>query len=233
MTETNSDTGMDICPQIPFRDALELCKKIKDMGGRVQPSTLAKTMNKKYGGWFGIQMASLRRWGLVEGRGEMQLTPLYKRIIAPNYEGDDLKAKQEAFLSVPLFKNIYDKYREHGLPKDEYFSNALANEYNLNDRNRSIVSNIVRTFIAENFPRYGEQSIKEDTVVQSQISEKKPEGNADPFIPTPNLEGFEVELRITGKYPLKLIIEDETDWEVVEKQISAAKEKWKKQHITD
>ncbi len=65
---------------------------------------------------FRIKVSSARMFGLVDaGRETVSLTSLGRKTVDPQRLAE---AKAEAFLRVPLFKDIYEKYRGHILPPD-------------------------------------------------------------------------------------------------------------------
>jgi len=225
MAETPKDWGY---PSLSFNQCMDICRRIKEMGGNVQVDRLAAALGVKVGGWFALQMAALRRWSLVEGRGEIKLSAIYRRIIAPQYPGDDQKAKLEAFKGIPLFAEIYEKYKDDGLPEDQYLVNVLRDSYHLRGpRDPSLVAGIIREFLAENVPQYGTPNAPTDIP----SAPKVPESGALPpqGIIAHSNEGFMVEMNISGQVPFKWKINTEQDWGVIQMVLNAAKENWQAQ----
>ena len=76
---------------------------------------LAAQMKQSVGGALRQKIAAARTFDLVsrEGRGAFTLTEIGKRIVV---EGTAAEGRVEAFLSVPLYAAIYEKYRGHALP---------------------------------------------------------------------------------------------------------------------
>lgn len=67
-------------------------------------------------GAFQGKIATARTFGLIEvSRQVASLTPLGRNIVDPQRER---QARIEAFLAVPLYKALYEKYRGHQLPPD-------------------------------------------------------------------------------------------------------------------
>lgn len=223
------DADISEYPYISFDESLELADKIKAAGGRVDKKQMQEILKKK-GGWLAIQVSSLRRWGLIEGRGESKLTELYKRIRTPEVEGDDSFAKQEAFLNIPLFKTIYEDYKEHGLPQEPYFTNKLKNKYGLSGRNPSLVASIIRDFISKYFPKYG--STTSELVVK--VDEAKSPKTIDKVSNLKDeklLEGsFPITILTKDTPPFKWDIKSEADFAVIDAILTSIKERWKELH---
>jgi predicted nucleotide-binding protein len=67
-------------------------------------------------------------YGLIEGGGysaEIKLTALASRIVRPLAEGDDLKAKREAFLRPRVVGEFLRKYNGSKFPRDDIAMNVL------------------------------------------------------------------------------------------------------------
>ena len=54
-------------------------------------------------------------FGLIEGRQKVSLTPLGREIVDPQRAAD---ARARAFLAVPLYQKVFERYRGHLLPPD-------------------------------------------------------------------------------------------------------------------
>jgi hypothetical protein len=76
----------------------------------------------KASGAFRAKLGTARTFGVVEGRGRVRLTPLGKQLIDPQTTP---AARAEAFLSVPLFKALYEKHKGSLLPPDEALENEI------------------------------------------------------------------------------------------------------------
>lgn len=76
---------------------------------------LAATMDQTLSGAFRLKTGTARIFGLTEkdGRDASRLSKLGLRIIEPATEKE---ARAEAFLAVPLYAAIYDKYKGQRLP---------------------------------------------------------------------------------------------------------------------
>lgn len=77
------------------------------------------------GGGFRLMAIAAKIFGLVTyGQGKVSLTPLGQRVV----DSDQAPAaKVEAFLNVPLYIKIYEKYKGNTLPPDSALENEMAN----------------------------------------------------------------------------------------------------------
>lgn len=199
-------------PVIPLLSAIEIAEAIeKKCGGKAKSyATISEAAEVKGGALIG-KIAAARRYGLIEGKGEIRVTMLAKRILHPPKEGEDKKAMAEAVLHVPLFKEIEERF-DSNLPPKSTFSNILHLEYEvpLNLKNR--VANAV---------------IKNREIMESAGAEKK--------VDSENNEIEETQVDTKSAFPLKIVtkvgkfefdINDTTDWEAVDAVVKMLKNKW-------
>lgn len=83
--------------------------------GAVEAHELAAQMKQTVSGAFRLKTGTARIFGLTEkdGRDGTRLSDLGKAIIAPETEA---AARAEAFMRVPLYAAIYEKYKGQRLP---------------------------------------------------------------------------------------------------------------------
>lgn len=214
-------------PYISFDEALEIANKIKDMG---KPSTdaLAKALGDSNAGWFRLKIASIRRWGLADGWGDLSVTQHYKDILNEKKPNHASEVKRELFLNIPLFKDIYETYKDNGLPQEPYLTNAIGDKYNLKGRNPNLVANIARDFISKYFPNYGREEHNEP-----EMSSSKPETIKSSIEKLSIHEGdFPIQI-ITRDNTFKWDVKEEVDWTVIDSVINSIKERWKKSNSTN
>ncbi len=76
-------------------------------------------------GAFRIKTSTARVFGLIEtDKGGVALTALGRQIVDPAHRA---RAKAQAFLAVPLYRQIFDKYRGHMLPPVAALHREMAN----------------------------------------------------------------------------------------------------------
>lgn len=75
-------------------------------------------------GAFRTKMATARIFGAIEvRRGQATLTPLGRRLVDPDKQK---QARVDAFLHVPLYKQIFDAFKGHQLPGNAGIENRMV-----------------------------------------------------------------------------------------------------------
>lgn len=104
-------------PYMPLEAGIEVAKAVYSRCGfgSCDQDELAAEMNQTMSGAFRQKTSAARSFGLVskDGRSAFVLTDIGKRIVAVETEK---AARVEAFLNVPLYNAIYEKFRGHNLP---------------------------------------------------------------------------------------------------------------------
>ncbi len=87
---------------------------------------LAADLEDGSGGAFRLKTSAARIFELIEkrGRSEARLTDNGKLVID---EGRDVTAKAQAFLRVPLYSAVYDKFKNTRLPPKQVLDDELKN----------------------------------------------------------------------------------------------------------
>jgi hypothetical protein len=76
-------------------------------------------------GTFRLRVSTARVFGLIETeRGAVTLTQLGRKIVDPSNERH---ARVDAFMSVPLYRAIFEKYKGHLLPPPAALEREMAN----------------------------------------------------------------------------------------------------------
>lgn len=74
----------------------------------------AYTQQSMTSGAFRLRVSNARIFGLTDNeRGEVRLTALAKRLCDPSQEA---QARADAFLTVPLYRRVFDQYKGYTLP---------------------------------------------------------------------------------------------------------------------
>ena len=113
-------------PYLDLDDALGIARGIHEVGGSAcNVETLAGHLKQApNGGGFRLRLISSRIYGLTRyGKGEIALTELGTRVSDPIQEKS---AKVEAFLNVPLYKALYDRFRGTVLPPPSGIENTIV-----------------------------------------------------------------------------------------------------------
>lgn len=106
-------------PDIRFGDAVEIAGRIlSKFKGTVSVKGLAWELGMSEGsGTLFAKVAALRDFGLIEGRGEIRISPLAQRVIHPANSDEGHEARAEAFQRVELLRQLYTRF-EGEVPDD-------------------------------------------------------------------------------------------------------------------
>jgi hypothetical protein len=108
-------------------DAVEFAKAIRAVGGHSCgiDQVAGHLKQAPTSGAFRMRLSFPRIFGLTENeRGTVRLTELGKRIVESDKEAD---ARIDAFLHVPLYKAIFEKYKGYTLPPAAALEREMAN----------------------------------------------------------------------------------------------------------
>jgi hypothetical protein len=85
------------------------------------------TNNSSGSSVFWRKLATMKNFGLIQEENRLlSLTPLGLRIAAPHDPAERVEALKQAFLSIEIFKNAYEKYKGKILPLDEFLVNTFS-----------------------------------------------------------------------------------------------------------
>jgi hypothetical protein len=84
-------------------------------------------------GTFASRLSSARYFGLIGNTkgGRVAITDRARAILAPVMQDDAINGRAEAFLSVPLYKMVFDRFRGTTLPPDVGLANLFEQEYKI------------------------------------------------------------------------------------------------------
>lgn len=115
-TETKREQSKIAFPYQSLDDAVAVAKGVHQANGSgcLWEQLAAQLDRAASGGAFRLQVVTARTFGLVNSSGgRVDLTPLGMRIVDPLQER---QARAEAFLTVPLYRAIYEKFKGTQLP---------------------------------------------------------------------------------------------------------------------
>jgi hypothetical protein len=106
-------------PDIRFGDAVEIAGRVlSKFKGVVSVKGLAWELGMAEGsGTLFAKVAAMRDFGLLEGRGELRVSPLAQRVLHPADAKEGQEARAEAFQRVDLLRQLYDRF-EGEVPDD-------------------------------------------------------------------------------------------------------------------
>lgn len=118
-------------PQTDLQQAQKVASALVDnfAGTEAPPPEIALAINVSptSSAWPVITGAAIA-YGLTDGgvnAGKIKLTPLGRRLVAPEAEGDDLAARREAIMKPRILKEFFEKYRRAKFPSDVIAINVL------------------------------------------------------------------------------------------------------------
>ena len=99
-------------PDIRFSDAVEIAGRILNkFRGTVTVKGLAWELGMaENSGTLFAKIATLRDFGLVEGRGELRISDLARRILHPANPVEGQQSRIEAFQRVDLLRTLYERF---------------------------------------------------------------------------------------------------------------------------
>jgi len=113
-------------PYLDLDDAVEIAKAVHTVGGsNCQWDQLAAQIGAAAnGGGFRMRVQTAKMYGLLTyDRGTVTLQPLGTRINDPEQEK---AARAESFLTIPLYKAIYEQFKGGTLPPPSGLETAMA-----------------------------------------------------------------------------------------------------------
>lgn len=137
-------------PNFSLEEALRIPKGLWDhyAGKATAPHNVAMALNLSptSGGWRNLCGASIA-YGLTEGgynAGEITLTDLGRRIVAPTVEGDEYQALQEAALKPRVLGEFFRQYDRAKFPRDDIAANVLVSKGLPKDRAETLLNLLKR-----------------------------------------------------------------------------------------
>ena len=137
-------------PRLSLEKALRIAKCLYDhLGGKSDvPHQIATAigLTPASSKWRNLCGASIA-YGLTEGgynAQEIKLSPLGRKIVAPEAEGEDSAAKMEAILKPRIMKAFFEKYDKHNFPDEHIAENVLFSSLDLPKERTSAAVDILK-----------------------------------------------------------------------------------------
>ncbi|SRR5258708_7524317 len=118
-------------PQTTLQQAQRIASAIVDNfagdSGSPPDVALALGISPTSSGWQMLAGASIA-YGLTDGgiaANVIKLTPLGRKLVAPEAEGEDVIARRQAILKPRILREFFEKYRRAKLPNDIIGANVL------------------------------------------------------------------------------------------------------------
>lgn len=147
--QTNSEGGQEkgaaqkrvrspyLFPAYNFELALHIAERVEtDGAGSLSEETLAIALHlsAKSSGFI-LKALTSRQFGLLTKQGEiLSTTPLAKRIFKPTSEDEKRKAMAESFMTLPLFREVTNRFKGQPLPQGQTLRNILEREFGIDSK---------------------------------------------------------------------------------------------------
>lgn len=120
-------------PRASLKASILLAQSVDELGGSATAELVADKMGKKIGGAFRSLMAAAAKFGLVQTKkGRLTTTPLFRDYKLAYTKSEQEEVSQRAFLSVPLFHAVYERFKDQKLPVD-HFEKLLIREFDVHE----------------------------------------------------------------------------------------------------
>lgn len=126
--------------------AEEVVRAVNGAGGKISSKAISATLGDIKGGALARKIAAAKRWGLIKGAGMLEITPLGKKIVHFVSEEELAQSRKEAFLTVPLFNNLYQRFGTKP-PVDTAFIAILVREHELTEKDAKTMLTIYKEAI--------------------------------------------------------------------------------------
>ena len=178
-------------PAYDFSVAKQIAERVEqDGGGKLSEHTLARAMEQSVkSSAFQLRVLTARQFGLVIRHDkEVETTTLAKAILKPLAPDERFKGMAEAFMNIPLFKVVAERYKGRPLPHGQDFRNVLEREFQVQpdrvpDAERKFLDSARETNVLVS--QGGLQYLVTDEVVPSSSSPHPPPTNGHITPPPP------------------------------------------------
>jgi hypothetical protein len=124
-------------PYFDLNDSIEVAKAVHDKGGGqcardLVAAALGYSTTKS--GAFLSRLSAAKQFGLIRINGDIvSTTGEAITILHPLMDSDATIARRDAFLNVPLFQKVYDKFKGSSLPQEVGLQNFFKSEFKIPD----------------------------------------------------------------------------------------------------
>lgn len=97
-------------PELSFSEAIRMLKQFHEkLNGKASSfSSLANAFDSsEKSGWFKVKVGDLRKYGLIEGRGEFKISDIGQDVLFYNKKEEQQSAIKRVLNNIDLFKSIY------------------------------------------------------------------------------------------------------------------------------
>jgi hypothetical protein len=230
-----SRKGIDY-PHASLKKSIDLAQGVYEIGGSCSAEMCAEKLGMKVGGGFRGRVTAATKYGLITNtRGQIETTQLYRDYHLGYSKEEKIHIMRSAFLHVPLFNEIYMKFKDQKLPTD-IFDRLLIREFSVNEQ---VASRVSKYFIEgakasellnpdntfwESSADDSSYDDEDSTGDEDENEEIEAENNVE--IVDPPVDSTTYTVRITGPGINSVIaINDEDDLDIVNVMLNKVKKK--------
>ncbi len=175
-------------PDLQLNEAHKIVKMIYDFP---QHSMSVKMMAEKLGisargGWTGMIIASMKNYGLTDGRGTLRTTSLGEKLVNPKNQQELIEAKEEIFNKIKLWTKIRKDYEEKALPSDfwPYLAEKLPVDRTIAQKKSEKIAKLYAEAVAFCFPPVSSIHIGEEGRGSENIMTEETQPETKPNVPS-------------------------------------------------
>ena len=133
-------------PRFTVDKALRIPRAILDQnaGKECTDSEAAGFLGIKLAGPLQVEINAAIEYGFLQrpSPGKLQLSDLGRKVLRPQEPKDIVEGFREAVLKAPDISDVYNHYRGENLPDDQFFDNALVDNFHIPVNNLSVFKSI-------------------------------------------------------------------------------------------
>jgi len=221
-------------PHASVAKSLELAKAVYELGGSCSQEMCAEKMGRTVSGGFKATVSAAAKFGLItNNRGQLGTTEMFQNHYLGYSHEEKALILQKAFLRVPLFLEIYDRFKSQKLPV-EIFDKLLIREFQVNQQ---VASRVAKYFIEgakatkllngdntfELISDIGSNDIEEQKTPEEPDSYEEP---AQETVQPEAIDNNEFSVRIHGPgMNSTIVIREEEDLDIVEVMLKKVKKR--------
>jgi hypothetical protein len=127
-------------PRASLQRSLEAALAVESLGGESTPEMCASKLGRKTGGAFAALLGAAVKFGLLENRKQkLHVTSRFRNYKLAYDEQQGRQVLREAFLSVPLFQRVAERFAGKKIPVD-ILEKLLIKEFEVPDEQASRVT---------------------------------------------------------------------------------------------
>lgn len=121
-------------PRAALSRAIEVAQAVDALGGQCTLAMCADQMGRKVGGAFKTDVGATAKYGLItSARQKLAVTQMYRDFKLAYTEADRQDVLKSAFLSIPVFQELTDRFAGKQIPVD-ILDKLLIREFGVTDQ---------------------------------------------------------------------------------------------------